>query len=74
MPTVRFALLIVLVSLSILAVPASSPAAVFLSVTVAPPLLPVYAQPVCPGDGYIWKTPQRWQHFSVTWSDSRTPS
>src|SRR5580693_9003254 len=27
--------------------------------TVAPPPLPVYAQPVCPGDGYIW-TPGYW--------------
>jgi hypothetical protein len=25
------------------------------SITVAPPLLPVYAQPVIPGDGYIWQ-------------------
>src|SRR5271170_7667330 len=29
------------------------------SVTVAPPELPVYQQPVCPGDGYIW-TPGYW--------------
>lgn len=29
------------------------------SITVAPPPLPVYAQPVCPGDGYIW-TPGYW--------------
>jgi hypothetical protein len=28
-------------------------------VTVAPPPLPVYEQPVCPGDGYIW-TPGYW--------------
>jgi WXXGXW repeat (2 copies) len=40
-------------------VPASSFAGVFLSITVAPPLLPVYAQPVCPGDGYLW-TPGYW--------------
>jgi hypothetical protein len=29
------------------------------SITVAPPELPVYEQPVCPGDGYIW-TPGYW--------------
>ena len=29
------------------------------TVTVAPPELPVYEQPVCPGDGYIW-TPGYW--------------
>jgi len=28
--------------------------AVFVSVNFAPPALPVYDQPVCPGDGYIW--------------------
>lgn len=25
-----------------------------ISITIAPPELPVYDQPVCPGDGYIW--------------------
>jgi hypothetical protein len=29
------------------------------SVTIAPPELPVYEQPMCPGDGYIW-TPGYW--------------
>jgi hypothetical protein len=29
------------------------------SVSFAPPALPVYDQPVCPGDGYIW-TPGYW--------------
>lgn len=29
------------------------------SVAIAPPGLPVYEQPVCPGDGYIW-TPGYW--------------
>src|SRR5258708_4258471 len=32
-----------------------------ISVTFAPPALPVYAQPVCPGDGYIW-TPGYWAY------------
>lgn len=30
-----------------------------ISVNFAPPALPVYEQPVCPGDGYIW-TPGYW--------------
>jgi hypothetical protein len=30
-----------------------------ISVGFAPPLLPVYAQPICPGEGYIW-TPGYW--------------
>src|ERR1700733_378587 len=29
-------------------------AQVVLSVAIAPPPLPVYTQPICPGDGYIW--------------------
>ncbi len=43
----------------ILAVPAASFAAVAVSITIAPPLLPVYSQPLCPGAGYIW-TPGYW--------------
>jgi hypothetical protein len=30
-----------------------------ISVSIAPPELPVYDQPICPGDGYIW-TPGYW--------------
>jgi hypothetical protein len=29
------------------------------SIRIAPPMLPVYEQPICPGDGYIW-TPGYW--------------
>jgi hypothetical protein len=29
------------------------------AITIGPPALPVYEQPVCPGDGYIW-TPGYW--------------
>lgn len=32
-----------------------------LSVNVAPPALPVYAQPICPGEGYMW-TPGYWAY------------
>lgn len=31
----------------------------FVAITVTPPVLPVYDQPPCPGDGYIW-TPGYW--------------
>lgn len=34
-----------------------------ISVRVGPPALPVYAQPICPGPGYIW-TPGYW-----SWND-----
>src|SRR6202007_1231013 len=36
-------------------------ARVSVSVTIAPPELPVYAQPLCPGEGYIW-TPGYWAY------------
>jgi hypothetical protein len=39
--------------------PAASPAAVAVSVAIAPPALPVYSQPPIPGPGYIW-TPGYW--------------
>jgi hypothetical protein len=32
---------------------------VFISVRIGPPALPVYAQPICPGPGYLW-TPGYW--------------
>ncbi len=48
-----------LFALMLVVIPVSSSAGVFVSVTVAPPVLPVYAQPACPGDGYIW-TPGYW--------------
>ncbi len=53
--TIRTLLFALLLSL----VPAASLAGVFVSVNVAPPVLPVYAQPICPGDGYLW-TPGYW--------------
>ena len=45
----------------ILAVSVSSFAGVFISVGIAPPPLPVYEQPYCPGPGYIW-TPGYWAY------------
>ena len=51
----------------VLAVPVAAPvvsfAQVSVSITVGPPELPVYDQPVCPGDSYIW-TPGYW-----AWAD-----
>jgi hypothetical protein len=48
-------------ALLILALPAASFAGVFVSVNIAPPVLPVYEQPPCPADGYIW-TPGYWAY------------
>src|SRR5258708_14187629 len=39
--------------------PALSLAQISVSVSIAPPEIPVYAQPPIPGDGYIW-TPGYW--------------
>ena len=51
------------VALAVLALPIGSHAqvAVGLSVSIAPPALPVYTQPICPGPGYVW-TPGYWAH------------
>jgi hypothetical protein len=45
----------------LMAIPAASFAGVFVSVSIAPPALPVYTQPLCPGDGFIW-TPGYWAY------------
>jgi hypothetical protein len=41
--------------------PAASFAGVFISVGFAPPALPVYVQPIAPGDGYLWN-PGYWAY------------
>src|SRR5271169_467677 len=50
-----FAFLILLIA----AMAAASWGQVVISVRFGPPMLPVYAQPLCPGPGYIW-TPGYW--------------
>src|SRR6202050_4894465 len=50
-----------LLALVILAVPATSRAQFSASITIAPPALVVYSQPICPGDGYLW-TPGYWAY------------
>ena len=47
------------VALVFLAMSAASFGQFRVAVTFGPPALPVYEQPVCPGDGYIW-TPGYW--------------
>jgi WXXGXW repeat (2 copies) len=48
-------------ALLLMVIPASSSAGVLVSVTIVPPVLPVYVQPACPGDGYMW-TPGYWAY------------
>jgi hypothetical protein len=60
MRTLRFSRFLMLV-VAMLAFSAAAFAQIGVGVTVSfgPPELPVYDQPVCPGDGYIW-TPGYW--------------
>lgn len=46
-------------------VPNEARASIFVSVNFAPPILPVYAQPVIPGPGYIW-TPGYWAYDAAS--------
>jgi WXXGXW repeat (2 copies) len=48
-----------LLALLALGAPAPLSAQVRITVAFGPPALPVYEQPICPGDGYIW-TPGYW--------------
>src|SRR5882724_11811297 len=54
-PSLRILLFALVVSI----MSTTSLAQVRISVTFGPPALPVYEQPLCPGDGYIW-TPGYW--------------
>ena len=49
----RLALLLVF-ALPLFIVPVSAHARVFVSVAIAPPIMPVYAQPLCPEPGWMW--------------------
>src|SRR5260370_13024624 len=52
-----------LLAVGLLAIPVQTPAqvAVGISVRIGPPVLPIYAQPICPGPGYIW-VPGYWAY------------
>ncbi|HEY1659836.1 MAG TPA: YXWGXW repeat-containing protein [Candidatus Sulfotelmatobacter sp.] len=51
----------VLFALVVLAISASAFAQIGISISLAPPELRVYEQPLCPGDGYLW-TPGYWAY------------
>ena len=62
----KYIVRLLLLALVMFAIPATVPTAsasfgIGISVGIAPPPLPVYAQPICPGDGYIW-TPGYWAY------------
>jgi len=58
-----FSIRSLLLTLGLLALSAAASAqiGIGLSIRIAPPELPVYEQPVCPEDGYIW-TPGYWAY------------
>ena len=59
---IRTLLIAAAIAVPMLTLPAAQAhAGIILSINIAPPVLPVYAQPVCPGDGYIW-TPGYWAY------------
>ena len=62
MRSIRFVpplLFMLLFALMTLAIPSASFAQLSISISLAPPALPVYEQPVIPGPGYFW-TPGYW--------------
>jgi hypothetical protein len=55
----KFRWLFVVIALMSLSAASYAQIAVGISVRIGPPALPVYAQPICPGAGYMW-TPGYW--------------
>jgi WXXGXW repeat (2 copies) len=55
--------LLLLVIPAALSSPSSAQIGIGIAVRVGPPALPIYAQPICPGSGYLW-TPGYW-----AWND-----
>jgi hypothetical protein len=51
----------VLLAFLALAIPATLFGQIGVSIAIGPPELPVYDQPICPGDGYLW-TPGYWAY------------
>jgi hypothetical protein len=56
MRTIRF-----LLAFLIMAIPAASFGQIGIRIAIGPPMLPIYDQPQCPGDGYLW-TPGFWAY------------
>ena len=50
-----------LFALVVLSMSAVSFGQISVAITIGPPALPVYEQPLCPGDGYLW-TPGYWAY------------
>ena len=51
----------ILLAFLALAIPATLFGQISASISIGPPALPIYEQPICPGDGYLW-TPGYWAY------------
>jgi len=60
-PVGWLSLCLVLSALNLLSSRSFASVGISINIDIAPPALPVYEQPVCPGDGYIW-TPGYWAY------------
>ncbi|MGA8761401.1 MAG: YXWGXW repeat-containing protein, partial [Candidatus Sulfotelmatobacter sp.] len=54
-------LAVAVLTMAVLAMTTTSFAQVRVAIAIAPPALPIYEQPVCPGDGFLW-TPGYWAY------------
>jgi hypothetical protein len=61
--SIRTLFFVFLFALVVLSMSPASFAQVGVVITIGPPALPVYEQPICPGDGYLW-TPGYWAYDS----------
>jgi hypothetical protein len=50
-----------LLALVVLSLPTASFAQIGVAITIGPPPIPIYEQPLCPGDGYLW-VPGYWAY------------
>lgn len=58
---IMFSIRSLLFALVMLTISAASFAQISVAITIAPPALPVYEQPLCPGEGYLW-VPGYWAY------------
>jgi hypothetical protein len=62
MRTIRsIRLLLIAMGMLVMSAASFAQVRVGVAITIAPPELPVYEQPICPGDGYLW-TPGYWAY------------
>jgi hypothetical protein len=61
LPLRSLSLVLVVMALSSVLFEQKSFAQIGVAVSIGPPALPVYEQPICPGDGYLW-TPGYWAY------------